>query len=162
MRSCPQCGSAEHGTPVVVTPREPAVWVSLSRAPGAVAVAVSTIGPVGVDLERPDAARFAGFARVALNAREHAPTIEARATTWVRKESLLKATGDALHLDPSTIRVSGAHQAPRIVEWPDSRRAPAAQMRDLGIAGYVACLTVLSAHEPRVTVRQEEPAARSR
>ena len=112
VHSCPRCGSSEHGTPVVVAPREPALSVSLSRAPGAVVVAVSTVGPVGVDLELPDAARFAGFERVALHEREHAPTVEARATTWVRKESLLKATGQGLHLDPGTIRISGAREAP--------------------------------------------------
>ena len=161
VHSCPQCGSADHGTPVVVTPRRPAMSVSVSRAPGAVVVAVSMVGAVGVDLERPDAARFAGFGRVALNEHEQAPTIESRATTWVRKESLLKATGQGLHLDPSTIRISGAHQAPRIVEWPGATRPPATQMRDLEIDDYVACLTVLGEDEPRVTVRQEDPAALS-
>jgi 4'-phosphopantetheinyl transferase len=159
VHSCPRCGSSEHGTPVVVAPREPALSVSLSRAPGAVVVAVSTVGPVGVDLEVPDAARFAGFERVALHEREHAPTVEARATTWVRKESLLKATGQGLHLDPGTIRISGAHEAPRLIEWPGTTRPPAAQMRDLELGGYVACLTVLGEREPRVTVRQEDPAA---
>lgn len=44
---CPICGSIEHGRPSLELPLE----VSLSRAPGVTVGALSTAGPVGVDIE---------------------------------------------------------------------------------------------------------------
>jgi 4'-phosphopantetheinyl transferase len=159
VRACPRCGSPDHGTPVVVGSGRSRPSVSLSRAEGIALVAVSTAGPVGVDVERLDVARFAGFDSVALHASERALTVEARAKLWARKESLLKATGDALHLDPELVRVSDADQAPRLVEWPSDRVAPVAQLLDLQIVGYAACVTVLSKDVPRFTTGQAGPEA---
>jgi 4'-phosphopantetheinyl transferase len=136
-------------------------FVSLSRAGDAVIVAVSTAGAVGVDLERRDAARFSGFDQVALHTAESASTIEDRALTWVRKESLLKATGDGLLVDPRLVRVSAAGEAPVLLDWLGQRDAPVVQMRDLAIEGYVACVTVLADEAPVVTMRREGPGARS-
>jgi 4'-phosphopantetheinyl transferase len=155
-RSCPQCGSADHGRPVVLG--EEAPFVSLSRAGGVVMVAVSGHGPVGVDVERLDAPRFAGFDDVALHDHEIAPTVEARATTWVRKESLLKATGDALHVDLRQVRLSDPDLPPELVEW-SAPNPPATSvwMQDLEVEGHAACVTVLSQAAPRVTARQAAP-----
>jgi len=88
-RRCLRCGSGEHGQPYV---DGDAVHVSLSRTPGLVVAAVSTAGPVGVDVEVAGSARFSGFEDVAGHPEEHArePT-----GTWVRKEAALKATGCA-------------------------------------------------------------------
>lgn len=163
-RSCPQCGSSDHGRPVVLTndANDPP-FVSLSRAGDVVVVAVSDQGPVGVDIEPMDALRFAGFDNVALHRRETAPSFEARAATWVRKESLLKATGDALHLDPRLIRLSDPDQSPRLVEWSaPNPPPPGVWMQDLEIDGYAACLTVLSHDAPRVSLRQAVPAELAR
>ena len=161
-RLCPRCGSASHGRPVVLGARgERLPSVSLSRTDGVVVAAVSEAGPVGIDVERLDAARFAGFDDVALHPAEHAHTIEARARMWVRKESLLKATGDALHLDPGTIRVSDPDALPELLAWPEEP-APEVRMRDLPIEGYAACVSVLSSETPGITVRQEAPEALSR
>ena len=44
---CPFCGSVEHGRPYVDAP----VHVSVAHATGLTAVAVSSVGPVGIDLE---------------------------------------------------------------------------------------------------------------
>ncbi|MDY7555459.1 hypothetical protein [Cryobacterium sp. 10C3] len=59
-RRCPHCGSAEHGVPSLAavtsgSAPHPTVHLSLSRASGHVAVAVSFAGPVGVDVESVDA-----------------------------------------------------------------------------------------------------------
>jgi hypothetical protein len=45
---CPFCGSVEHGQPSVQAP----VHISVAHAPGLTLVAVSALGPVGVDVER--------------------------------------------------------------------------------------------------------------
>lgn len=160
-RSCSRCGSSGHGRPVALPyERNDALFLSMSRAEGIALVAVSRVAPLGVDVERSDAPRFAGFAGVALHAEETAGTAEGRATTWVRKESLLKATGDGLAVDPRLVRLSDPGQPPRLVEWSAPSAAPAyVWMQDLPIEGYAACLTVLTEGHPRVSLRQEAPAA---
>ncbi len=155
-RSCVQCGSSEHGRPVVLPQgKQHPPFVSLSRAGATVAVAVSDCGPVGVDVERLDAARFAGFGQVALHGREVASTIEARAVSWVRKESLLKATGHGLGVDPRLIRLSDANEPPRLLDWfapdPPGRNV---WMQDFEVDGCAACLTVLTDVAPQVNLRQ--------
>lgn len=158
-RSCPRCGSSDHGRPTVL-PRDRShpPFVSLSRAGDVVVVAVSERGPVGVDVERLDALRFAGFDNVALHQHEIAPTIEARAATWVRKESLLKATGDALHLDPRLIRLSDPDQPPALLEW-SAPHPPTSGvwMHDVHIQGHAGCVTVLCDEPPELTLRRAVP-----
>jgi hypothetical protein len=50
-RLCPRCASGEHGRPVVRVATGRAPSVSVSYAPGLVAVAWSREGPVGIDVE---------------------------------------------------------------------------------------------------------------
>lgn len=67
---CPFCGSVEHGRPSFDAP----VHLSVAHAPGLSVVAVSTAGPVGVDVEK-------------------AGTADAG---WVRDEAVGKAYGVGL------------------------------------------------------------------
>ena len=158
-RSCRECGSSRHGRPVVLPMGEgPSPCVSLARAGAVVVVAVSECGPVGVDIESLDAPRFAGFDDVALHEHEAATTIEARALTWVRKESLLKAAGVGLNVDPRLVRLSHPDTPPRLVQW--SAPEPPVRtvwMQDFEVRGHAACVTVLSDEAPRVTVRPAAP-----
>ncbi|MFC5679237.1 4'-phosphopantetheinyl transferase family protein [Aeromicrobium endophyticum] len=88
VRACRGCGSDRHGKPqVVVPPGSPGVHLSLSRSGGRTVVAVTDAGPVGVDLER-----------------LHADTSD-DLVAWVRAESLVKATGHGLTIDPTTLDV---------------------------------------------------------
>jgi 4'-phosphopantetheinyl transferase len=109
VRACRGCGSDRHGKPQVVVPAgSPAVHLSLSRSGGRAVVAVTDAGPVGVDLEH----------------------VRAGATddlvAWVRAESLVKATGHGLTIDPATLDVP--HRTLDL-------NAP---------AGFVAAVTVLT------------------
>ena len=162
-RHCASCGSTEHGRPSLA--RTPGVWVpevSISRAPGLTVVALTRAGRVGVDVERSAAASFPGFDAVAAHEHEAPDDVEARTVLWVRKESLLKATGRGLAVDPRRIRLTGAQDPPGVVDR-EVDRLPfgPVQMFDLEItAGYRAALTVLSAARPVVEVRPADPGER--
>lgn len=168
IRACPTCASSQHGRPVVLldgAPR-PAPWVSLSRAGELVVVAVTDAGPVGVDVEvvpdlpRPD------FATFALHTGERAASAWEQATTWVRKEAVLKAVGLGLRLDPREVGVSPADEPPAVRSWPGT--APLSWMSDLERPGHAACVAVLVGEQPdgpqvpEVTVRWAGPAATPR
>lgn len=163
--ACRQCGSARHGRPVVVPtaalPRPPEV--SLSRADDGVLVAVGDAGPVGVDVERVDGRGWAALDPVLLHPAEHAADAYARAVTWVRKESLLKATGHGLSVAPDTVRLNDPGLPPRLLSWPGPGAPTTTWLYDVPMGHqHVACLTVLSPRAPRVEVRREAPAAAPR
>lgn len=90
---------------------------SVARAAGLAIVAFTDVGPIGVDLEREDAAGFEGFAKTAMHPDERASTTVERTRLWVRKEAVLKATGQGLGVDPRTVRMSEARQPPALVHW---------------------------------------------
>lgn len=156
---CGRCGSHRHGKPYVLPIRDVvAPQVSLSRAEGVAIVAVTHAGPVGVDIERTDALSFPGFDTVALHPDERAGDIRDRATTWVRKEALLKATGDGLLVDPRTIHLSDPGVPPRLVEWAaDNAPGGGVWMFDIDVgAAYRAGLAVLSDRRPDLSVREAD------
>ncbi|MEV6326907.1 4'-phosphopantetheinyl transferase superfamily protein [Streptomyces sp. NPDC051909] len=99
-----------HGKPYLT---DGSVEFSLSHSGELVAVALSLDAPVGVDVERvPEAA--AELPLPVLSAEERAvfdrvPGPErsaAFATYWVRKEAVLKATGEGLRVDPARLTVA--------------------------------------------------------
>jgi phosphopantetheinyl transferase len=75
-RLCPRCGSARHGRPVAHLESGSAPDVSLSYAPGLVAVAWGWAGRVGIDVE------VVGPEVDGINRRE-----------WTRREAAFKAGG---------------------------------------------------------------------
>jgi 4'-phosphopantetheinyl transferase len=135
-RRCARCGSAGHGQPFV---EGDAVHVSLSRAPGVVVAAVSTTGPVGVDVEPAGSAGFPGFEDVAIHPQEvcREPT-----QAWVRKEALLKATGWGLALDPRQVWIDDDR---RVVSWDERLASPdRCWLADLPLAAaYVGAVAVI-------------------
>jgi 4'-phosphopantetheinyl transferase len=163
--TCGRCGGP-HGPPVAVPPPGFApVHLSLAHAGNRVLVAASRLGPVGVDVEAVAGAAFAGFDDVALSMRERAWLAElgpadadsGRARVWVRKESVLKATGDGLSRDPRLVVVSPPFRRPRVLEWPEERSPSVAQLTELDVGhGYAACLTQLAEHPARVEVRRAD------
>ena len=99
---CGTCGGP-HGRPVLLD--DSGRHVSVSHTAGLVAVAVSADGPVGVDVERPDATGFDGFAALALAAGEQADDDAARARLWTAKEAVRKATGEGLSTPLNALRL---------------------------------------------------------
>lgn len=113
VRACRSCGSDQHGKPhVVVPPGRTPIHVSLSRSGDVTVVAVTDVGPVGIDVE--------------------ATTDDTDLRAWVRTESLVKATGHGLTIDPADI------VEPR---WTTAVDAP---------DGYVAAVTILTPGPPPV------------
>lgn len=166
--SCRQCGSVEHGRPVVTNA---AYDVSLTRSGRWVAVAVSTAGPVGIDVERNGSTAFDGYPDVALAPGETASTVLDRGIVWARKEAILKAIGLGLAVPPSTLMVSAADAPAKFVRWigqaPTDRPV---QLNDLRLdPDYSGAVALLSEHPPVLRsldgdalIRQAAPEVRHR
>ena len=161
---CPECGSTEHGRPVLAQPARRGLHLSVARAPGLCAVAVSSVGPVGVDVDERARFAFAGFPTVALHPdEERVADPYARATTWVRKESVLKAAGTGLHLDPRRIAVGPAAQEPRVVVAPPGLAAHDLWVSDIAVPdSHAAAVTVVSTLPPQVETVTPERTGRRR
>ncbi len=147
--------SAEHGRPVILKgagKRPP--HVSIARASGSWwwpsrpstrsastwSASTGTWPPGSTDL--------------LVHAQEHQPDAPADLTRlWVRKESLLKATGDGLRVEPAFLRLSDPSEMPRLLDWPGGAAGTTA-LQDLQIDGYVACVAVLGHESVWVTQRQ--------
>jgi 4'-phosphopantetheinyl transferase len=163
---CAWCGSTEHGPPMLLdrTGAVVALHASTSQAKDLVVVAVSKVGAVGVDVELVDAAGFEEFPLVAAHPEEpplSLADVRGRTRIWVRKESLLKATGRGLRVDPRLVRVTGPEQPPELISW-DADDPPTASvwMEDLHLTDrYAAAVTVLAGARPRVSVIEEARAA---
>jgi 4'-phosphopantetheinyl transferase len=160
---CRSCGSTTHGQPVLAPiPGSVTPHVSISYAEGLTVVAVTEAGPVGVDVERYDAAAFLGFEAVAAHEKETLHNTRTRTINWVRKESLLKATGRGLTVDPRRILLTEPHEPPALVEWTASDPPlGSVWMMDVEItSSHVAAVTVLCHDPPSLVVKREDPAAR--
>jgi 4'-phosphopantetheinyl transferase len=156
--TCARCGRP-HGRPVVLGPPQVVDrHVSLSHAGERVVVAVTTVGPVGVDVEPVAAGSFPGFSDVALTDAEaawvdRAPLTQRdrlRTAYWVRKESVLKATGHGLSIPATTVEVTPPDQPAEVVAWYWSTAAAGRlQLWDIDVGrGYVGSVAVLSRTSP--------------
>ncbi|MGW2557994.1 4'-phosphopantetheinyl transferase family protein [Streptomyces sp. NPDC001514] len=119
-KHCTEPQGRPHGKPTLPgTPLE----LSLSHSGRRVMVALTTAGPVGVDIE--EIARQADLPLDVLSAPERAelerlPAAERGAAFtryWARKEAVLKATGEGLMVDPATLTVTGPAAPAQLIEW---------------------------------------------
>ncbi|NBE51943.1 4'-phosphopantetheinyl transferase family protein [Streptomyces boluensis] len=146
--SCPDC-PRPHGKPTLVGTG----WeVSLSHAGAWVAVALTSGGPVGVDVEEIDASlalkdlasHVFAEAEPAAGGAEPSPLSFFR--TWTRKEAVLKATGNGLRTPMSALAVSDAASAPALTAFtgrPDLvERVRLADLRPA--PGYAAAVAVIA------------------
>ncbi|REH32497.1 4'-phosphopantetheinyl transferase [Kutzneria buriramensis] len=120
-RTCADCGQ-QHGRPRL--PDAVGIEVSVSHAGSLVAVALTRLGDVGVDVEHaPLIGHFDHeLAENTLSARELAALSDQPGIDfprlWVRKEALLKATGRGLRMPMSRIEVTPADRPPSLLAWP--------------------------------------------
>ncbi|WP_061962205.1 4'-phosphopantetheinyl transferase family protein [Demequina flava] len=152
---CEHCGSAEHGTPVVIGGGS--VSVSLSRAEGyAVAVATRAERPLGVDIESESAAPRAELSATAmLSAQEraaskHSPP-ESLLRTWVQKEALLKACGEGLRYPLESVTIRGDS----VVSGPPATHGKW-NLAPLLIEGAVAYVAYTARWHERLVLRVDE------
>jgi hypothetical protein len=158
---CVSCGSSGHGRPVLVgSPEVNRVHISISYADDLTLVALTAVGRVGVDVERHEAASFRGVSQVVGDV--GAADRGSETVSWVRLESLLKATWRGLTVDPRLVRLSAPGEMPTLVSWmaSDPPRLPA-WMFDIDLtAEHTAAVTVLSVERPQLVVRRADPEAR--
>lgn len=119
--ACPACGSDRHGRPRAVVQDGRTTAVSVAHAGSLTLVALAGQGRVGVDLEPLDALAPPGV-------RGYDDSLDlSDLELWVRKEAFLKASGDGLRRDPSTVGLD----------------EPGAVWGRVEIDGYVAAWCVL-------------------
>jgi hypothetical protein len=106
--------------------------VSLARTPGATIVALTDAGPVGVDVTTARDGPVSGARRLRRVPAQFDPGATNRAITGVRTESLLKALGTGLTIDPGLIELSAPTEPAVITDWqvPDLP-VPQAKIYDL-------------------------------
>ncbi len=161
--TCERCGSANHGAPTIdpVDRIRTAPHVSLAHAAGLVMVAATDVGPVGIDCEPLTGALAPGFVDVVLAPHEPVGPTGASAgallRTWVRKESLLKATGHGLRVDPRAVVLSPWWEAPQVVALPGSIPTAGWRLQDVDPApGFVGAVAWTSPRSgaPELTVTE--------
>jgi 4'-phosphopantetheinyl transferase len=116
---CARCG-AQHGKPRLIAPASDLAF-NLSHTHGLIALAVCRGRAVGIDVEwRGRAAAMPELAPLLLAPAElealdevpHARQDQVLLDCWVRKEALLKATGEGLNRDPRELRLPLGDPAP--------------------------------------------------
>lgn len=155
--SCFDCGKP-HGKPKV-----DGLEVSISHSGERVALAVTELAPVGVDVEEIRDAEVDELARIAFSPGELAafkavPPDQRRAaffTYWSRKEAVVKATGKGMSVPMSKLTLT-AHDAPPEVLASDAPEVVIGRvhMADLDAGdGYRASVAVFGDSTPAVTER---------
>ncbi|WP_196250755.1 4'-phosphopantetheinyl transferase superfamily protein [Cellulomonas sp. JZ18] len=144
-RTCASCGVGDHGRPALPGTG----WhASVSHAGAWCVVALTTAGPVGVDVEVLRALDTAGLGAAVLGPGEHARDAAALLRLWTRKEAVVKATGAGVGTPFRDVLVGPA-------DWPAALRGcpgvppGTGLLRDIGApAGHVAAVCVLPAPAP--------------
>ncbi len=150
-RSCPDC-ARWHGRPQIVG--VPGLEVSISHAGDRVGVAVGRGVPIGLDVEAraelpnpPEQAVLASVLDSAELARYPCGQLcaDSFGVYWVRKEAVLKATGEGLRRPMPTLRVSPPDLPPQLQHGPadlPDRTVLATLL--LGDAEYLAALAAVA------------------
>ena len=140
-RTCADC-SRPHGKPQIVGYD---IHYSISHAGDAVGIAITEAGPVGLDIEKidnsisvPENMVLTDFERCVLNELPAAQRTEALLRYWVRKEAVLKATGEGLRRPMTTVEISSPTAPARLL---GGSEGPQIKLSDINApADHVAAL----------------------
>ena len=125
-RTCFTCGGP-HGRPTVLGAR---VSCSASHSGPFVAVATSSSGQVGIDVEQiTDLAFEPLLDQIVANPERVPRTAEEFFRIWTRKEAVLKATGEGLRTPMTSVSMTGADEPPRLLS--PTGRLTSAEVFDL-------------------------------
>lgn len=143
-RTCDQCGEP-HGRPRLA---HPGLEASISHAGDVVAVGLTTSGPVGVDIEVVARGEYESLVASVCTPTEQAHVRGPRDfyAYWVRKEAVLKATGEGLRRPMTDLVVTPPEIAPVLLTLGPERSPPLCRMADVPAGdGYVGAVAVLGA-----------------
>jgi 4'-phosphopantetheinyl transferase len=124
-RTCDRC-SKPHGRPRVLGFDG---HVSVSHSGNVVAVAISSAGPVGIDVETIEGRaelEHCDIADLVLTASERS-SVDSRTAflrVWTRKEAVLKATGYGLRVPMTEVIVSSPYREPNLISLRGNRKVP--------------------------------------
>ncbi|MCF6469996.1 4'-phosphopantetheinyl transferase superfamily protein, partial [Nonomuraea sp. MG754425] len=147
----------------------PPLHTSTSHSADRVTVALTTDGPIGIDVEAVPTGTVDDLARSALTEREQdllrAFSEEEKravfAEIWVRKEAALKATGLGLRISPTKVEVSGPGDPPALLDWPLDIPPENVCFRSLSPGpGYAAAVAVIAGGRAIEAVEFHVPTAR--
>jgi 4'-phosphopantetheinyl transferase len=152
-RTCPRCGEP-HGRPALPGT---GLHASITHSGDLVGLALTRVGPVGLDVERITEVDVDGLARSVLHPDERVADLAGFFRYWTRKEAVVKATGDGLGVALPEVRVSAPDEPPALYAYPD-RPDLAATMHDLHPApGYRAAAALLTRPPVPVTELKAAP-----
>lgn len=103
-RHCARCGAETHGQPWALVRGAGDVFVSLSRSGPHLVTALSTVGPIGIDVESVDDVAAGWDPALVLHSSESAESPQEQAELWCRKEAILKASGEGLDVSMPSVR----------------------------------------------------------
>jgi len=72
-------------------------------------------------------------------------------THWVRKEAILKATGDGLLREMTDVMVTPPHSPPSLLSVVNGRTPPCSMVA-IEVDGYMGAVAVLSSHRIKFTI----------
>lgn len=123
--------------------------VSVSHSGEYVAVAVTSAGPVGIDVERINDVDIPRLKALSLTPNEASAvaSLDDFFCCWTRKEAVLKATGDGMGVPMTQVEVSRPGEAPALLRYPD-RDASTVQMFDLRPHHEYPAAAAVLAHRP--------------
>jgi 4'-phosphopantetheinyl transferase len=147
-RECDQCGRP-HGRPRVPCSD---IHVSVAHSGDVVTIALTSLAPVGIDVEQ-----RTGSPDPALVTRVLAPTERLDAEPWFlaywcRKESVLKATGAGLRVPMTEVVVTAPDRSPGLLSYQGDVLPATMFDLDVGDPGYAGALTVLTAQPVQLRV----------
>ena len=150
-RTCDICGKP-HGRPRLA---QPGLEASISHAGDVVAVALTTAGPVGVDIEVVAPGEYESLIASVCTQDEQEFVRGPRDfyAYWTRKEAVLKATGEGLRRPMTDLVVTAPDTAPSLLALAPATSPPICHMADVPAGDdYVGSVAVLDADAVEFTM----------